>query len=165
MATLKDISDAIVYEINNATSGTFNRTFVAKVLWANRKIPLTESNVLRVDVCPIGETARLLARGRHQKIYEIHVGVRKRYVESELMQNGVIDDVEVSDLATLIEQLAKFFLPKQPNTTGLRLATIQEATFWGTDGTLEIVPVILWEHLETLKQFTGFFPLSVKVPE
>jgi len=166
VANLATIADAIKAEIDAAAiAGTsFNRTFEANVLWANRQIPLETTGVLRVDIAPIGHSRKLFARGVHLLEFRYHVGVRKRF-------EGTIPDDEVEGLSILLDGLMKFFMPRQTSKTGRPLASFQEAWVLGPGSTdkqnnsLEIEATIEWSDLEELSQFTGHFPLTIHVAE
>lgn len=167
MANLATIAAAIVSEINTAaTSGTFNRTFEANVLWAKRQQKLEEANKLRVDVAPLNLSRQLFARGVHLQVFNFDVGVRKRFEESE-EASGEISDDEVSGLTTLLDGLLEFFMPRQPSKTGRPLTDFPTA--WvlgpGSQGDLTIETTIVWDDLESMRQFTGFFPLTIHVAE
>lgn len=167
MADLATIAAAIVSEINTAsTAGTFNRTFAANVLWAKRQQKLEEANKLRVDVAPLNHSRKLHARGVHLLVFNFDIGVRKRFEESD-EASGEISDDEVSGLVTLLDGLMKFFMPRQTGKTGRPLADFPTA--WvlgpGSQGDLAIETTIVWEDLESMRQFTGFFPLTIHVAE
>ena len=166
MANLATIGDAIVAEINAAaTAGEFNRTFAAKVLWGKRQIKLEELDTLRVDVAPINHSRILFARGVHLLEFNFHVGVRKRFVEADETNGGEISDDEIEGLATLLDELLTFFMPRQTSESGRPLSTFPTAWVLGPTGEMGIESTILWEDLEALRQFTGFFPLTIHISE
>ena len=165
MADLATIATAIKKEIDAAAvAGTFNRVFQARLLWANRQQRLEDANVLCVDVAGINSSRSLFSRGRHLLTLRYHVAVRKRFEATE-EQNGDIVNSEVSDLVILLDSLWKFFMPKQPSENGRKLADYPDATVLGPQSDSNVDTVILWEDLETLRQFSGYFELTIQVVE
>ena len=158
-AALITVADAIVAELNAASAaGTFNRTFSATVLWAQRRIKLEETDVLRVDVAPIGYAKELVSRGSWSDTCRYDIGVRKRFVGSDQDSAGEIIDDEITELITLLDQLVGFFMPKQPSQDGRRLAAVPDAV-WSPDREQTDVR-ITWDDLVQYRQFTGFFRLT-----
>ena len=166
MADFATVADAIKTELDSASEDNeFNRQFTSRVLWGNRQLQLDVADTLMVDVLPIDLSRWLLNRGTHIVLMNYHVGIRKRFVESEQDGSGQISDDEVEELAILTDDIAKFFMPKQPNATGHPLTSIQDATILGPRGEQSIETIIRWEDLENLRQFTGYFQLTVQVSE
>lgn len=163
-APLITIADAIASEINaEVASGTFNRAFEAAVLWDKRTLELAEYDVLRVDVAPINWAQKFVARGEWDATCRYHIGVRKRFGVSEQEQaTGRIATEEITELVTLLADLLQFFMPKQPSQDGRELATVPDAV-WAPEKDNSTEIVIKWSHLEEMRQFTGFFPLTYEV--
>lgn len=167
MADVSTIAAAIKSELDSESDGgtTFNRRFEANVIWADRELRLEVANTLRVDVALVGTVRRMFSRGKHLILMLFHVSVRKRFEESEEEEGGTITDSEVNELVILLGQLEKFFMPKQPSASGRPLADFQEATVMGPTQEQAIETIILWDHLEDLRQFSGYFPLTIQVVE
>jgi hypothetical protein len=140
MATITDIADAVVAELN---SQTFSQPFTA-VRYYRPVFDLGEMQTLHVSVVPKGVVIERADRSRNQEDYAIDVAVQKKF------QSG--DNAELDALMTLVQEIADFFRMR-------RLASYPDAIWVRTDN----VPVYAPEHLEEFRQFTSVLTLTFRV--
>ena len=140
MATITDIADAVVAELN---SHTFSQPFTAQRFY-RPVFDLGEMQTLHVSVVPKGVTIERADRSRNQYDFAIDVAVQQKF------QTG--DNAELDALMALVEEIADFFRLR-------RLTAYQDAVWVRTDN----VPVYAPEHLEELRQFTSVLTLTFRV--
>lgn len=135
MATIVDIADSVVADLNAA----FSQTFTAERHYLPR-FKLPELEQLKVTVVPRGLTIQALDRGRDRCDYEIDVAVQQR---TNLTKESL------DALMTLAEEIADRF-------RGKRLASFPAARC------IEVKnePVYAPEHLEEFRQFTSVMTLT-----
>lgn len=136
MATIIQISDAVVAQLNAAT---FSQPLTAARLYAP-SFELPDMDVLHVTVVPRGITSASLDRSRDTFSYEIDLAVQRK-------TDG--DQSSLDALMTLVEEIADHF------RTGV-LASFPAARC--TD--VKNVPVYSQEHLDELRQFTSVLTLT-----
>lgn len=143
MSLITTIADAVVTELNGASSGTFTQTFTAARHY-RPQFDLAELKTVRVSVVPkaIGITG--LIRNANQHDVSIDVAVQKKV--------NTADAAELDGLMLLTEQIADFFRLR-------RLSALPEALWTKTDN----VPVYSPEHLETKQVFTSVLTLTFRV--
>jgi len=140
MATITDIADAVVTELNGRS---FSQPLTA-VRYYRPVFDLGEMQTLHVSVVPKGVTIERFARSRNQYDFAIDVAVQQKF------QTG--DNTELDALLALVEEIADFFR--------LRRLTSYPAAIWvRTDN----VPVYAPEHLEEFRQFTSVLTLTFRV--
>ena len=140
MATITDIADAVVAELNGRS---FSQPLTA-VRYYRPVFDLGEMKTLHVSVVPKGVTIERADRSRNQYDFAIDVAVQKKF------QTG--DNTELDALLALVEEIADFFR--------LRRLTSYPAAIWvRTDN----VPVYAPEHLEEFRQFTSVLTLTFRV--
>lgn len=167
-AKLITVANAIRYELNaGVAANRFNRNFEPRVLWADREIRLAKENQLRVDIAAIDFVKFLSTRGSWSLLGRFDIGVRKRFAGDELSE-GLPADQEIVDLVTLLNDVAGFFMPRQPDQDAIQLSQAPEAA-WMTetddDGRPKTDVVIMWDHLLNMQQFTGYFGLFYEISE
>jgi len=140
MATITDIADAVVAELNGRS---FSQPLAA-VRYYRPVFDLGEMQTLHVSVVPKGVTIERADRSRNQYDFAIDVAVQKKF------QTG--DNTELDVLMALVEEIADFFRLR-------RLATYPDAVWVRTDN----VPVYAPEHLEEFRQFTSVLTLTFRV--
>ena len=137
MATILDIADAVVTELNQAT---FSLPFTAERQYLPR-FELPELTALKVTVVPRGLTIQAMDRGRDRFDFEIDVAVQQR---------RSLDTLD--DLMDLTEEIADYF------RKGL-LASFPAARC----SEVKNDPVYAADHLEELGQFTSVVTLTFQV--
>jgi hypothetical protein len=140
MATITDIADAVVTELNGHT---FSQTLTA-VRYYRPVFDLGEMKTLHVSVVPKGVTIERADRSHNQYDFAIDVAVQKK------LSSG--DATELDPLMSLVEEIADFFRLR-------RLASCSSAIWVRTDN----VPVYAPEHLEEFRQFTSVLTLTFRV--
>lgn len=149
--------------------GTFSQRFPPpSVLWADRDIQLETTNLLRVDVAPVSFDIGMETRGSWVAKCKYDIGVRKRFdFSSQDIRTGKAADDDIRSLVELVSDLLGWFLPVPPDCEGRRFTSIPEAIWVSEpDGSLPYArtPITIdWEHLRTLHQFTGWFPVTYQV--
>ena len=140
MATITDIADAVVAEMNGHT---FSQTFTAQRHY--RPIfDLAEMQDLHVTVVPKGLAIERLDRSRNQHDVQVDIAVQKKCQAA--------DNAELDPLMVLVEEIADFFRIR-------RLAVCPEAVWIRTEN----VPIYAPEHLDELRQFTSVLTLTFRV--
>ena len=140
MATITDIADAVVTELNGHT---FSQALTA-VRYYRPVFDLGEMKTLHVSVVPKGVTIERADRSHNQYDFAIDVAVQKKFSSG--------DATELDPLMSLVEEIADFFR--------LRRLTSYTAAIWvRTDN----VPVYAPEHLEEFRQFTSVLTLTFRV--
>ena len=140
MATITDIADAVVTELNGHS---FSQTLTA-VRYYRPVFDLGEMKTLHVSVVPKGVTIERADRSHNQYDFAIDVAVQKKFSSG--------DATELDPLMSLVEEIADFFR--------LRRLTSYTAAIWvRTDN----VPVYAPEHLEEFRQFTSVLTLTFRV--
>jgi len=115
-----------------------------------------DMDTLQVDIVPWSETVTLDSVGSVQYICEIDVLVRQRMgANNQKDSSGRIKVAEVDKLVLLVEQIAEFFMPCQPNQDGRRLTDITEAAWQDA----KIISPYVRRHLRENRQFTGWVRL------
>jgi len=140
MATITDIADAVVAELNGHT---FSQALTA-VRYYRPVFDLGEMQTLHVSVVPKGVTIERADRSRNQYDFAIDVAVQKKF------ETG--DAAELDPLMSLVEEIADFFRLR-------RLTSYPDAIWVRTDN----VPVYAPEHLEEFRQFTSVLSLTFRV--
>jgi hypothetical protein len=140
MATITDIADAVVAELNGHT---FSQSLTA-VRYYRPVFDLGEMQTLHVSVVPKGVTIERADRSRNQYDFAIDVAVQKKFSSG--------DAAELDPLMALVEEIADFFRLR-------RLAAYPDAVWVRTDN----VPVYAPEHLEEFRQFTSVLTLTFRV--
>ena len=140
MATITDIADAVVAELNGHT---FSQALTA-VRYYRPVFDLGEMQTLHVSVVPKGVTIERADRSHNQYDFAIDVAVQKKF------ETG--DAAELDPLMALVEELADFFRLR-------RLATYPDAVWVKTEN----VPVYAQEHMEEFRQFTSVLTLTFRV--
>jgi hypothetical protein len=155
MATITDIADAVVAEINGHTwvaapptppeeeGGDPTPAFTAQRHYRPR-FDLKDMAALHVSVVPKGVTVDRLDRTRNQEDYQIDVAVQKKF------ERG--DAAELDPLMGLVQEVRDFFRLR-------RLAEYPDALWVRTEN----VPVYAVEHLDELRQFTSVLTLTFRV--
>ena len=139
MATINDIADAVVAELN---ASSFGQPFSAERHYQPR-FELSEMSELHVSVVPRGLASKALDRGRDSFEYQIDVAVQQKTD----MSDGSLDA-----LMTLVEEIADHFRT-QP-LAGYPHARCTE---------VKNEPVYSLEHLDELRQFTSVITLTFRV--
>jgi len=139
MATITDIADAVVADLNGHT---FSQSLTA-VRYYRPVFDLGEMQTLHVSVVPKGVTIERADRSRNQYDFAIDVAVQKKF------ESG--DAAELDPLMSLVEEIADFFRLR-------RLASYPDAIWVRTDN----VPVYAPEHLEEFRQFTSVLTLTFR---
>lgn len=165
-----NLAQAITDDLQSAAAvGTFGLDFGSpNVLWADRTIELETTGVLRVDVAPVSFEVGMETRGSWVAQCKYDIGVRKRFNLAEQdIRTGKGSDDDIRSLVKLVSDLLGWFLPVPPDCEGRRFASIPEAIWVSEpDGSLPYArtPVTIdWDHLRTLHQFTGWFPVTYQV--
>jgi len=140
MATITDIADAVVTELNGHA---FSQPFTARRYY-RPVFDLGEMTALHVSVVPKGVTIERADRHRNQYDFAIDVAVQRKF------QAG--DNAELDALMALVEEIADFFRLR-------RLAAYPDAVWVRTDN----VPVYAPEHLEEYRQFTSVLTFTFRV--
>jgi len=155
MATITDIADAVVTELNGHTwtnapptppeveGGDPTPAFTAERHYRPR-FDLKDMAALHVSVVPKGVTIERADRLRNQEDYAIDVAVQKKFSSG--------DAVELDPLMALVEEIARFFRLR-------RLAEYPDAVWVRTEN----VPVYAVEHMDELRQFTSVLTLTFRV--
>lgn len=140
MATINNIADAIVAELNAATFGQP----VTAVRHYLPSFELTEMQALHVSVVPKSVILAGGDRSRSQGDYSVDVAVQRKF------QTG--DNAELDTLADLVEEIADHFRAK-------RLSSYPNAVWLKTEQSVLYAP----EHMEELRQFTSVLTLTYRV--
>jgi hypothetical protein len=139
MATIIEIADAVVAELNGAT---FSQPVSAARHYAP-KFDIGEMGALHVSVVPRGLTSTSLDRSRDAFEYQVDVAVQQKVDQAT---------PPLDALMTLVEEIANHF----------RTGAI--VSFPGARCTdVKNEPVFLPEHLMELGQFTSVLTLTFKV--
>lgn len=161
-AVLITIANAIASELDTAqlAAGTFNRSFKTEVVWANRFEPLEDLKNTYVSVAPINWAEFKDDEGDLGQLSRFHIAVRKRFESTEEdSHSGNISAREIEDLVTLLSDLVRFFIPRDPDNNGRVLTDATWAAWTEEKGGITEV-IIDWEDLKESRQFTGYFPLT-----
>ena len=140
MATITDIADAVVTELNGHA---FSQPFTAARHY-RPVFTLEDMSALHVTVVPKGLTIEQLDRSRNQHDVQVDVAVQKKFSSG--------DAAELDPLMTLVEEVADFFRLR-------RLAAYPNALWMRTEN----VPVYAPEHMDDLRQFTSVVTLTFRV--
>ena len=139
MATILDIADAVVAELNG---GSFGLPFTATRAYIPR-FDLEEMATLRVTVVPKGVQITRGSRGKDQHDYRVDVGVQQKFEQE--------DAAELDSLMGLVEQIADHF-------RSLALETDPEAVCVA----VENGPVYAQEHMREGRLFTSILTLTFR---
>ena len=140
MATLVDIANAVVTELNGAS---FSLPFEA-VRHYRPVFNLAEMQSIHVSVVPKATSQEIHSRSRTVGDYQVDVGVQQKFA----------DGAELDPLMTLVEEIADQFRFKR-----LALPGGQEAVWVRTEND----PVYAPEHVDELRQFTSVLTLTFRV--
>jgi len=140
MATITDIADAVVTELNGHA---FSQPFEAKRYY-RPVFDLADMAALHVSVVPKGIVIDHLDRRRNQEDVQIDVAVQKKFSTG--------DAAELDPLMALVEEIADFFRLR-------RLAAYPDAVWVRTEN----VPVYAPEHMDDLRQFTSVLTLTFRI--
>jgi hypothetical protein len=140
MATITDIADAVVTELNGHT---FSQALAA-VRYYRPVFDLGEMQTLHVSIMPKGVTIERADRSHNQYDFAIDVAVQKKF------ESG--NNTELDALMSLVEEIADFFRMR-------RLTSCSSAIWVRTDN----VPVYAPEHMEEFRQFTSVLTLTFRV--
>jgi hypothetical protein len=139
MATIIDIAEAVVAELNGAT---FSQSVSAARHYAP-KFDIAEMTTLHVSVVPRSITSASLDRSRDSFEYQIDLAVQQKVDQA----NPPLDA-----LMTLVEEIANHFRAGAlASYLGARCSDVKNE------------PVFLPEHLAELGQFTSVLTLTFKV--
>jgi len=138
MATIIEIADAVVAELNDAS---FSRSFSAVRSYLPR-FELPEMAELHVTVVPRGLDISTGTRAGHQHDYRIDVAVQQK------LQSGSIS--EIDELVGLMEEIADHF-------RGRTLADPPASCV-----AVENEPVYVAEHMDEMRQFTSVITLTLR---
>ena len=140
MATIIDIADAVVSELNG---GTFSQGFTAERHY-RPVFELADMKTLHVTVVPKGVEMSGASRSLVQHDFAVDVAVQKK------LESG--DAAEMDALMSLVEEIADFF-------RHLRLDAVPSAVWVRTEN----FPVYAPEHIEELQQFTSILTVTFRV--
>jgi hypothetical protein len=140
MATITDIADAIVAELNGHA---FSEELTA-VRFYRPVFDLGEMSDLHVSVVPKGVIIERADRTTNQEEYAVDVAVQKKFHAG--------DNAELDALMSLVEEVAGFFRFR-------RLVTYPIACWVRTEN----APVFSPGHLEEFRQFTSVLTLTYRV--
>ena len=165
-ATSVDIAAAIAAEIDGHD---FGLPLVVEWSYADFSLEL-EDDRIHVDVVPLDVDLQLVAVGAWEFACPCHVAVRRRLDETaQDPATGRLDKDTIARMAKLVQDIAEFFLPSQANQSGRALTDLPDAAYQpprDPDGMpMPLVLRIIKEHLRTMRQFTGFFPLTYEIPK
>jgi len=139
MATIIDIADAIVAELNGES---FSQPFTAERAY-KPTFDLQEMQDLHVTVVPKELASQQSSRSMVQQDFQIDIGIQKK-LEA--------DDAETDALMALVEEIADFFRRG-------RLEAVPNAGLIRTEN----APVFSPEHLSELRQFTSVLTLTYRM--
>ena len=145
MATILDIADAVVTELNG---GSFSLSFTATRAYVPR-FDLEEMATLRVTVVPKGLEVTRGSRGRDQHDYRVDVGVQQKLARRGEFEQE--DAAELDPLMGLVEEIADHF-------RSLALETEPEAVCVA----VENGPVYAQEHVREGRLFTSVLTLTFR---
>jgi len=139
MATIVDIADAIVDELNG---GTFSQAFTAERSYLPR-FELPDMATLHVTVIPKSMEISQAGgtRAKEQYDYRVDVAVQKREAELD----------ELDALMSLVEEIADYL-------TGRALDTSPVANWIGTENS----PIYAPEHMGEFRQFTSIITVTYR---
>jgi hypothetical protein len=140
LATITDIADAVVQELNG---GSWSLPLTAERHY-RPLFDLADMAALHVTVVPKGVVVERADRSRSQFEYQVDVAVQKKF------QTG--DAAELDPLVGLVEEIAGHFRAG-------RLASYPEAACVKT----EHAPIYAPEHMDELRQFTSVLTLTLRV--
>ena len=140
MATIVDIADAVVAELN---SGTFSQAMEAVRLY-RPQFDLAEMATLHVTVVPKAVETSGASRAGMQYDVSVDVAVQKKLTTES--------NAEIDVLMGLVEEIADFFRLR-------RLEQYQNAMWLRTENDPAWSP----GHLEELRQFTSVLTLTFRV--
>lgn len=130
-AILVTVASAIYDELANLTlSESFTR-YRSYGDWEDLLDDL--STTLRIDVVPNTCQSELFDRGSH--LYECNVSIllRKRIPVGD-RTNGKINNSVIDKYIEDLQEIHEYFAPSQPNLSGLRLASVQQARWLPASG-------------------------------
>ena len=139
MATILDVADAVVSELN---AGSFGLPFTAERRYAPR-FEMQDMDTLRITVVPKGLEIAAASRGEHQHDYQVDVAVQQKFSEG--------DAAELDPLMGLVEEIADFF-------RGRRLESVPAVCVRVENG-----PVYAQEHIKEMRQFTSILTFTWRV--
>ena len=140
MATLTDIADAVVAELNGAS---FSKPFEA-VRRYRPQFDLSEMQALHVSVVPKAVSQEIQSRSRTSGDYQVDVGVQQKFAS----------EADLDPLMTLVEEIADHFRFKR-----LTLPGGNEAVWVRTEND----PVYVPEHMDELRQFTSVLTFTFRI--
>jgi len=140
VATITDIADAVVQELN---AGSWSLPLSAERHY-RPLFDLADMAALHVTVVPKGIVVERLDRTRNQEDVQVDVAVQKKFSTG--------DNAELDALVVLVQEIADFFR--------LRRLTAYPAAVWVRS---ENVPVYAPEHMDELRQFTSVLTLTFRV--
>ena len=143
-AVTVEIADAIVAELNAATSGTFSAAFTAARHYLP-VFPLKEMGNLHVSVVPKAIGEEIHTRDQGFGTYSVDIAVQQKVTPATL--------AELDALVLLVEEIAAFFRLR-------RLTQYQVAAWVGT----EPAPLYSMDDLDERQLFTSVMTLSYQVP-
>jgi hypothetical protein len=139
MATILDIADAVVKELNNTT---FSQPVTAQRHYLP-KFDLAEMKDLHVSVVPRGLASKALDRSRDNFSYLVDIGVQ---------QKSDMTLAALDALMNLVEEIADHFRTKpMSNFPEARCTEVKNE------------PVYAPPHLNELRQFTSVVTLTFRV--
>jgi hypothetical protein len=139
VATILQIADAVVAELNSAT---FSQSLTAERHYVPA-FKLPDMYTLHVTVVPKSIASSALDRQRNTFLYEIDLAVQQRTDQSPAMLDA---------LMTLVEEIADHFrVGPLASFPGARCVEVKNA------------PVFAPEHLNELRQFTSLLTLTFRV--
>ncbi len=142
MPAITDIADAVVAELNDATSPLAGLASAARGY--RPAFDLEDMKDLHVTVVPRGIETAGASRGQSQADVQIDIGVQKKLASA--------DAAEIDPLMALVQQLV-FFLRAR------KLAAASSSLWVRTENT----PIFAAEHLEQFRQFTSVLTLTYRV--
>jgi len=138
MATITDIADAVVAELNDAS---FSREFTAARSYLPR-FELPEMAELHVTVVPRGLAITTASRAGHRHDYRIDVAVQRKLQST--------DASEVDGLMGLMEEVADHFRGRTLDTPPAACVAVENE------------PVYVAEHMDEMRQFTSLITMTFR---
>jgi len=156
-ATLVDIAAAIAAELDAAALSV---EFTPQWSFADWDLELKDLDTLSVDVVPVNFTEEQETQGSWLVTCTVDIGVRKRFdARQQVAATGRNARDEISTLVDLLQQIAEFWMPAQPDYSGRKLADIPLATWQETKIKTAHVP----RHLREMRQYTGIVQVVYEV--
>jgi len=138
VATITDIADAVVAELNNAS---FSREFTATRSYLPR-FELPEMADLHVTVVPRGLEISTASRSGHQHDYRIDAAAQQKLQSSE--------PAEIDELVSLVEEIAVHFRGRTLDAPSAACVAVENE------------PVYVAEHMDEMRQFTSVITLTFR---